>query len=252
MKRETALMIWWAVGWGGWIDSQMLYTMRHCCPRGARDVLAAAASRGWLASRFVNSRCAVYRVTEVGRIAAAADLRIPQLAKLTGFRAKIANGQFVLPNGWPHAREAAIATTKIAKLYLPDYPIEPHWVIPMCLLPQNTLEKTPDAMLIGMDFCMAFEFERSRKSGHQKRKHSTWDTLERYIGEVSAGEARFYDNEVTEVVIEAHERCAAELKRHLDKHCGAMATERDQVIRWGWLYNGKLEWREALPEESCV
>lgn len=251
LKRETALMIWWAIGWGGWVDSQMLHTMRRCSARGARDVLAAAASRGWLECRYVNSRRAVYRVSEVARIAAAAELGIPQLARLVGFRAKIADGQFVQPNGWPHAREAAIATSKIAKLYLPEYPIEPHWVFPMGLLPQDTLDKTPDAMLIGMDFCAAFEYERSRKSGRQKRKHSTWETLERYIREVSAGTARFYENEVTEIVIAPHDRCAKELERHLHAHCSVMATEHDQVIRWGWYYKDKLELCEEAPGDSC-
>ena len=251
MRRETALLIWWAVGWGGWIDGKMLSSMRRCSPRGARDVLAAAASRGWLQGHYVNSRCVMYRATEIARIAAAAELQAPSIAKLQGFRAKIADGQFVPPGGWPHAREAAIATAKLAEIYRPYFPIEPYWVIPMCLLPQVTLEKTPDAMLIGQDYCTAFEYERSRKTGRAISKHSTWVTLERYIGDVSEGRARFYENQVTDIIIQPHNRCAGELKRHLDKHCGAMATERDQIIKWGWLYDGSLERREALPGEPC-
>lgn len=248
MKCDTALMIWWAVGWGGWIDGKMLSTMRHCSPRGARDVLAAAASRGWLRCQYPHPRRAIYQVTEVARIAAAAELGMPQLAKLAGFRAKTADGRFVLPGGWPHAREAAIGAAKLAKLYLPRNPIHPDWVIPMCLLPQNTLEKTPDAILIGMDFCAAYEYERSRKSGSEKGRHTTWATLERYLGDVSEGLALFEDVKVTEVVIEPHERCAAELQRHLTKHCGKMATKRDLVVRWNWYYKGKLEPREATPD----
>lgn len=251
MRRETALLIWWAVGWGGWIDSQMLHTMRRCAPRGARDVLAAATKRGWLRCHYPNPRRAVYQATEVARIAAAAELELPSLAKQEGFRAKTADGQFVLPGGWPHAREAAISTAKLAKLYLPYLPIGPEWVFPMCLLPQVPLEKTPDAILQGMDFCMAFEYERSRKSGRGKPNHATWATLERYIGEISAGTAYFRGNQLTEIVIEAHTRCAAELRRHLDKHCGAIATERDQVIEWGWYRKGRVERCMALPAEPC-
>lgn len=244
-------MVWWAIGWGGWIDGKMLSTMRRCSPRGARDVLAAAASRGWLECRYANCRCAVYRVSEVGRIAAAAELQLPSLAKLEGFRAKTADGEFVLPGGWPHAREAAISTAKLAQLYLPHLPIGPDWVFPMCLLPQVALEKTPDAMLEGLDFCMAFEYERSRKSGRAKLGHATWATLERYIAEISAGTAFFRGNQITEIVIEAHDRCAVELKRHLHKHCGVMATEREQTIKWNWFCKGNLVSCEALPGEHC-
>lgn len=251
MRHETALMVWWAVGWGGWIDSQMLYTMRRCSPRGARDVLAAAASRGWLRCHYSNARRAVYQVTEVARIAAAAELELPSLAKLEGFRAQTADGQFVLPGGWPHARAAAIGTAELAELYLPHWAIGPDWVFPMCLLPQVPLEKTPDAILEGMDFCMAYEYERSRKPGRDKRRHATWATLERYIGDISAGTAYFRGNQISEIVIEAHERCAAELRRHLDKHCGAMATKRNQVIEWGWYCKGTVERSMALPEEPC-
>jgi len=248
MMRETALMIWWAVGWGGWIDGRMLSTMRRCSPRGARDVLAAAVKRGWLTCHYVNSRCALYRVTEAGRMMASGELQMPFLKQLDRFRASTANGEFVPPVGWPHAREAAIATTEIAKVLLPEYDIEPHWVFPMCQLRRMKGQKTPDAMLVGANFCVAHEYERSRKPGREKERHSTWETLERYMWDVSMGAVCFGDEKVTEVVITPHKLCANELDRHIRRHCGAKATKFGEVLKWGWHTNGVIESREVLPE----
>lgn len=251
MNRATALMIWWALGWGGWIDCRMLAAMRRCSPRGARDVLAAAARRGWLRCHYVNSRCAMYQVAEAGRIMASVQLQMPFLRKLKGFRACTKNGRFAPPTDWRHAREASIATAELAKIYLPEYEIEPHWVIPMCQLRKIPHEKTPDAMLIGLNFCAAHEYERSRKSGREKKNHATWETLERYLVSVSAGAIRFGDETVTEVVITPNDRHAKELDRHIRKHCGAMAKKFDQVVKWGWYVGGVIDWREVVPDDAA-
>lgn len=250
MQYETALMLWWAVGWGGWIDCRMLATMRGCSLRGARDVLASATRRGWLRCHYVNSRCALYRVTVAGRMMASIKLEMPFLARLQPFNARKVDGEFAPPTGWLHAREASIATIRLAKIILPDYDIEPHWVFPMCQLRVAKGQKTPDAILVGIDFCYAHEYERSRKPGREKKNHATWETLERYIFDVSAGAVRFGDNLVTNVIITPNERHADELDRHLRKNCGDKATELYEIMEWGWYVGGVLDWRKAEPRTT--
>lgn len=251
MRYPTALMLWWAVGWGGFIDCKMLSVMRGCSSRGARDVLAAAARRGWLRCHYVNKRCAIYQVTQAGRIMAACQLNLPFLTKIGDFKPRRVDGHFAPPEGWLHAREAATTLAKLCRLVLPEYPIEPHWVFPMCQLRHAAHQKTADAILVGANFLYAFEYERSRKTGRETSKHSNWATLERSIKEVSQGAAVFGSGHITDVIVAPAGRVAEALERHLEKYSRAVAKDLHEVIKWGWFYNGALVWRKVKPRELC-
>lgn len=249
MTEATATLIWWAAGWGGWLDSAVLVAFRGCSERGARDVLSAAADRGWLQRHYLNNRRVIYQITTAARLMAEAVLRRDGICRADNFRARSVDGKFVPPSGWLHARNAAIAAAQIARSFDPDG-VDRYHITPMCYLPQVEGERTPDALIfIGTQY-VALEYERTRKTGHEKRWHSTWETLERYIADVSCGEVKFSDDLVGQVVVAPHDQCADELERHIDKHCSTLARKRTHLIHWGWLRHGEIDWRYAVPSPS--
>lgn len=249
MTEATAILIWWTAGWGGWLNSAMLAAFRGCSERGARDVLSAAADRGWLRRHYLNNRRVIYQITTAARIMAEGVLGRRDIRRADNFRARSVDGKFVPPGGWLHASNAAIAAAQVARFFDPNG-VDGYHVIPMCYLPQVEGEKTPDALIfIGHEY-VALEYERSRKTGHEKRWHSTWETLERYIADVSCGEVEFSGGRVGQVVVAPHDQCVDELERHIDRQCTALARKRAHVIHWGWFRNGVIDWRSTAPAPS--
>ena len=244
MRQETAIVVWWAIGWGGCIDASMLSAMRRCSMRGARETLSVAADHGWFRRWYIHKRCVIYQVTDAGR-AMCISMGMPVPTSGKGLQHRIVDGKFIPSKNWEHARQAAIATAKYIEERFWGAPITPDWVVPMFLIGKQDGQKTPDCMLVGSDQAIALEFERSEKRGRQAH-HRNWMTLAHYIGAVSADEVQFQGVPIKEVVVAHTPEIAAELRRTLDRYCRDITKWRHKSLWWTWFDGTQIRATGAL------
>jgi len=247
MTSDTAKMLWWAIGWGGYIDAKMLSSMRGSSMRGARDALSAAVERGWLRCWYVHERCAIYQVTDAGR-AMCISMGMPVTNTRDGLRHKIVDGKFVPSRLWEHARQAAIFTAGFVGAFLSVEVIGPDMVVPMFLIGQQAGQKTPDCMLTDSKYAIAIEFERSQKRGRQAR-HRNWMTLAKFIGDVAADEVKFRGVPVKQIVVAYAAEIAVEIRETLDRYCGEVANWRHKSLWWTWFDGAVIQDTGAIFED---
>lgn len=246
MRQETALVVWWALGWGGYIDAAMLSAMRCCSMRGARQTLSVAADNGWFRCWYVHERCAIYEVTDAGR-AMSVSMRMP-VASIGGLRHRIVDGRFVPSKNWAHARQAAISTAKYIYERFSEASITPDWVIPMFLIGQQTGQKSPDCILLGSDSAIAIEYERSQKRGRQAR-HRNWMTLAKCIGDVAGADMNFRGLPISEIVVAYSADSAPDLRETLERYCREVADWLHKPLWWTWFDGASIQSTGVLFED---
>lgn len=247
MTSDTAKMLWWAIGWGGYIDAKMLSSMRGSSMRGARDALSAAVERGWLRRWYVHERCAIYQVTDAGR-AMCISMEMPVPNTRDGLRHRIVEGKFVPSRLWEHARRAAIFTAGFVSAFLGVEAIGPDMVVPMFLIGQQAGQKTPDCILTDSNSAIAIEYENSQKRGRQAR-HRNWMTLAKFIGDVAAHEVKFRGVPVKRIVVAYSAEIEVEIRKTLKRYCREIANWRHRALWWTWFDGTSIQDTGVLSED---